>query len=160
MDFNIIERESFQVVGIKREFLCGAGDAGIPGVPEYWLESSKNGTFDQLFPLHNGEIPGLLGVTDNFNPVKNVVDYWIAVEHNGDVPSGLASIVFPASKWVVFEVRGPIPSAMINAWQQIYSGWFKVNGFEPAAKIAPIEAYFDPDLDSPNSLNQIWVAIK
>jgi AraC family transcriptional regulator len=33
---------------------------------------------DKLTQLLNGEIKGLLGMTDNFNAEKNTIDYWIA----------------------------------------------------------------------------------
>lgn len=157
--YHIIERDSFQVIGIKREFSCGAEDAGIPGIPEFWGEATENGIVNQLVQLTNGQIKGLLGITENFNAEKNVVDYWIATEYSGDVPDGFMSYDIPAAKWVVFEVKGKVPSSIINAWKQIYSEWFPSNGYEPA-KIAPIEAYIDSDLDSPNSYNEIWVAIK
>ena len=83
MKYKIVEREAFKVVGIKREFDCGNMEAGIPGVPAYWGEAQENGTVDQLLQVNNGQIKGLLGITDKYNPEKNAVDYWIATEHNG-----------------------------------------------------------------------------
>lgn len=159
MKYRIVERDAFQVVGVKREFICSTEDAGIPGIPEFWGEAHENGTVNQLLQLINGQIKGLLGITENFHEEKNTINYWIAAEHSGEVPDGLSSFEFLASKWVVFEVRGPIPTAMINTWKQIYSEWFPSNGYEPA-EIAPFEAYIDSDLYSENSSNEIWVAIK
>ena len=159
MNYRIVERDSFQVVGMKREFSCGAQEMGIPGIPKYWEEAHKTGRIEQLIPLINGEIKGLLGITENFNEEKNTIDYWIAAEYSRDVPDELESFVYPASKWVVFEVRGPVPSAIIYTWQQIYSEWFPSNGYKPA-ELAPIEAYIDSDLYSQNSMNEIWVAIQ
>jgi AraC family transcriptional regulator len=160
MNYRIVERESFKIVGEKRTFSCGGYEAGIPGVPEFWVEAHMKGLVNELIPLINGEIKGLLGITNNFNEEKNTIDYWVAAEYNGDHASDeLLSFVYPASKWVVFEVKGSIPSAMINAWQRIYSEWFPSNGYQPA-QLAPIEAYLDSNLDSENSTNEIWVAIK
>lgn len=159
MKYRIVERDAFQVVGVKREFPCGAEDAGILGIPEFWSEANENGTVNKLIQLNSGQIKGLLGLIENFNEEKNTVNYWIAAEHSGEVPDEFSSLELPASKWVVFEVRGPIPSAMINTWKQIYSEWFPSNRYEQA-EIAPFEAYIDSDLYSPNSYNEIWVAIK
>ncbi|MBU8878692.1 GyrI-like domain-containing protein [Bacillus sp. FJAT-29790] len=159
MKYKIVERDAFKVVGIKREFRCSEQDAGIPGVPEFWSEVNENGTANQLFELNNGQIKGLLGITKNFNGVKNTIDYWIAAEHSGVAPEEFSRLDFPATKWAVFEVRGPVPSAIIHTWQRIYSEWFPSNGYEPAS-IAPFEAYIDSDLFSPNAYNEIWVAIK
>ncbi|MDQ0200433.1 GyrI-like domain-containing protein [Neobacillus ginsengisoli] len=159
MKYKIVERDAFRVTGIKREFSCGSGEAGIPGVPEFWGEVQGSGITNQLVELNNGEIKGLLGITSNYNAAKNVVDYSIATEYSGQVPDGLASFEIPASKWVVFEVRGPVPGAIINAWHQIYTEWFPANQYEPAA-LPPFEAYIDSDLSSENSYNEIWVPIK
>jgi AraC family transcriptional regulator len=159
MNYHIVERDAFQVVGVKQEFACGPQDIGIPGVPEFWGNAEKNGTVDQLIPLINGEIKGLLGITENYNQEKSTIDYWIAAEYSGDVPNEFSSFVYPASKWVVFEVKGRIPSAMINAWQYIYSEWFPSHEYIPVG-LAPLEAYLDSDLHTENSTNEIWVAVK
>jgi AraC family transcriptional regulator len=159
MNYRIVEREEFQVVGIKQEFVCSPQDIGIPGVPEFWEIAKLQGTIDQLIPLINGQIKGLLGITENFNEEKRTVDYWIAAEFRGDVPSDFSSFMYPSSKWVVFEVKGIIPSAMINAWQYIYSEWFPSNEYIPVG-LAPIEAYIDSNLHSENSMNEIWIAVK
>jgi AraC family transcriptional regulator len=159
MEYTIVERDAFLVAGIKREFSCGSGEAGIPGVPDFWSEVQRSGTANQLFELNNGQIKGLLGITSNYNTAKNTVDYWVATEYNGKVPDGLTSFEIPDSKWVVIKVRGPVPGAIINAWQQIYSEWFPSNQYEPAA-LPPFEAYIDSDLSSENSCNEIWVPIK
>ncbi|SDD16478.1 AraC family transcriptional regulator [Paenibacillus sp. UNCCL117] len=158
MKYRIVERDVFQVVGVKRECPCGEEAKG-PGIAGFWGEAHGNGTVDKLIPLMNGEIKGLLGITDNYNAEKSTIDYWIAAEHAGEVSSGLESIQIPASKWAVFEVRGHAPTAMVNAWRQIYSEWVPSNGYE-LAEIAAIEAYIDPDPYSQDSLNEIWLAIK
>ncbi|WP_227551682.1 GyrI-like domain-containing protein [Metabacillus sediminilitoris] len=86
MSYHIVEKESFQIAGIKRECPC-TGEEGILGIPEFWGEANINGTVNKLIPLLNGQIKGLLGVTGNNNKEKNTIYYWIAAEHNGDVPA-------------------------------------------------------------------------
>ena len=150
MKYQVIKRNAFQVVGVRKEFSCGAQEAGIPGIPAFWDEALANGSVDKLAGLVNGEIKGLLGITDNFNEQKNTIDYWIAVEHNGEVPNEWSSFEYPKSKWVVFEVVGEIPSAMIDAWRRIYTEWFPSNGYQ-SASLAPMEVYLDENLYQPNS---------
>jgi len=159
MKYHIVERGAFQVVGVKRECLCTAEEGGIPDISKFWSEAHENGTVAQLSQLNNGQIKGLLGITENFNKETNKMDYWIAAEYSGEVSTELWSFELPASKWIVFEVRGPIPTAMINTWKQIDSKWFASNVYEPA-NIPPIEAYIDSDLYCANSYNEIWLAIK
>ena len=158
MKYQIIERGDFQVIGLKRECPCGTDTKG-PGIAEFWREVNANGTVNKLIQFINGEIKGLLGITGNYNAEKNTIDYWVAAEHVGDVPDGLSSYEFPASKWVVFEVHGPAETAMVNAWKLIYLEWIPSNGYE-IAELPAIEAYIDSDVHNPNSLNEIWLAVK
>ena len=158
MKYRIVEREAFQVVGLKRVCPCG-GEAGVEGIPQFWGEVHANGTIDALAQLMNGEIRGLLGMTDNYDAVKNTIDYWIAAEHEGEVPGEYTGMELPASKWVVFEVVGPGPTAIPEAWKKIFSEWIPSNGYEPA-EIPAFEAYIDEDPYGANSLNEIWIAVK
>lgn len=160
MNYKVVEREAFQVVGIKREVSCsGEGGSPGPGIAQFWDEANENGTVRQLLQISNGQIKGPLGITEKFNAQKNVIDYWVAIEHHGDVPAEYLSFTFPASKWVVFEVKGSIPTAMVKAWKEIQTTWFPSHDFQPAG-IPPFEAYLDSDLTSPNSVNEIWFAVK
>lgn len=59
MNYRIVERKVFQVVGVKRECPCG-NEAEGPGIPEFWGEVNENGTANRLVQLMNGEIKGLL----------------------------------------------------------------------------------------------------
>lgn len=158
MNYQIIEKEAFQVVGIKRECLCGE-TGEMSGVATFWVEVNSNGTAAKLERLINGEIQGLLGITDNYNEDKETVDYWIAAEHSGEVPDGFIALTVPKSRWAIFEVRGSAPLAMPEAWNQIYTEWIPSNGYD-IADIPSLEAYTDPDAYKDDSSNQIWLAIK
>lgn len=158
MNYQIIEKDAFQVVGIKRE--CPCGETGeVSGIAEFWGEVNADGTTAKLAGLMNGEIQGLLGITNNYDEEKETVDYWIAAEHSGEVPSDFTALTVPKSRWVIFEVRGSAPIAMPEAWNQIYTEWIPSNGYE-VADIPAIEAYTDPDSYKDDSSNQIWLAVK
>ncbi|OCA92863.1 GyrI-like domain-containing protein [Pseudobacillus wudalianchiensis] len=160
MNYRIVTRDAFQAAGMKRVFSNNAKDAGISGIPEFWEEMNGNGTSDRLLQLNSGNIKGLLGICSNFNEKENTTDYWIAVECSAeDLPAEWPAIHFPAAKWVVFEVEGPVPSAITETWKQIYSEWFPSNGYKPA-EAASFEAYIDPNPYRSNSYNEIWVPIK
>ncbi|RNF39580.1 AraC family transcriptional regulator [Planococcus salinus] len=158
MNYQIIEKDAFQVVGIKRECPCGE-QGGVAGIPEFWSEVNANGTADRLAQLLNGDIKGLLGITNNYNEDNNTIDYWIATEHTGEEPGDFAVLDFPKSKWVMFEVQGSAPTAMPEAWRQIYTEWIPSNGYE-VADIPAIEAYTAPDPYRADASNQIWLAVK
>jgi AraC family transcriptional regulator len=97
------------------------------GIPKLWNEVNKDGTVDLLWKLNNGQIKGVLGVcVANSDTQKQVMDYWVATEYDGDIPDGLLKLEVPASKWAVFEVYGLMTEAMQKAWEQIFQ-----NGFHP-----------------------------
>ncbi|MGY3187734.1 AraC family transcriptional regulator [Lysinibacillus sp. TE18511] len=160
MKYKIVEKEKFQVVGVKRTFNCQNGE-NMRGIPQFWDEINSEGMDNRLFTLNNGEIKGVLGVcVPNAGEEKNgLIDYWIATDHIGDVPENLLAMEVPASKWVVFEVHGPMPDAMQNTWKQIYSEWFPSNPYEPTGT-AELEVYSDEDPFSPDLYSEIWIPIK
>lgn len=159
MKYRIVEREAFQTVGVKRECPCGNESGGPAGIPEFWGESGANGTVARLAGLIDGQIQGVLGITDNYDPENNTIDYWIAAERAADVPEGFEALHFPAAKWAVFEVRGVAAAAMVEAWQRIYSEWIPSNGYE-VLNLPAVEAYIDPDVFSAAAVNEIWLAVR
>ncbi|MCL1698150.1 AraC family transcriptional regulator [Lysinibacillus sp. BPa_S21] len=160
MKYKIVEKEKFQVVGVKRTYNCQNGE-NLQGIPQFWNEMNSKNFDHQLIQLNNGSIKGVLGVcvpnTDQGQ--SGFIDYWIATDHVGDVEENLWALEVPASKWVVFEVHGPMPDAMQNTWKQIYSEWFPSNPYEPNGT-AELEVYSDEDPFSPDLYSEIWIPIK
>jgi AraC family transcriptional regulator len=160
MKYKVVERDGFQVVGIKREFSLVNGE-NLLGIPKLWDEVNENGTVDLLFKLNNGRIKGVLGVcvTNKDTQSKQVMDYWVATEYDGDTPDGLLKLEVPASKWAVFEVHGPMPDAMQKAWKQIFSEWLPSSGYEHAGTPA-LEVYTAKNSFSPDFYSEIWIPVK
>jgi AraC family transcriptional regulator len=159
MKYQIVEREAFQVIGVKREFTL-RNEVNSAGIPKMWKEMHENGIDDFLFQLNNGEIEGVLGVcVDKSDTKPNLIDYWVATEYNSEVPEKFLSLTIPASKWAVFEVHGPMPDAMTKTWKKIFSEWFPSSGYEYTG--APeLEVYTDDDPSNPNLYSEIWIPIK
>lgn len=160
MKYKIMEKESFQVVGVKRTYNCNTGE-NLKGIPLFWDEVNTNGTDELLFQLNNGEIEGVLGVcvVDKSQKDSGLMDYWIASEHVGDVPENLSSLAIPTSKWVIFEVHGPMPHAMQDTWKQIYSEWFPSNPYVPAGT-PELEVYSSENPNNADYYSEIWIPIK
>lgn len=159
MKYKIIERESFQVVGIKRELSCANGE-NLTEIPKMWADVHSDGTNDLLFKLNNGVIKGVLGVCVDKRDIQPLLmDYWIAAEHDGDIPEGLMNLEIPASKWGVFEVHGPMPDAIQKVWKQIYSEWFPSSKYEHAGT-PDLEVYGSGDPWGPEYYSEIWIPLK
>ena len=160
MKYRIVEREEIKITGESKEITCNVeeGTQAI-GIAAFWGELNANETVNRLVQLMNGDIKGPLGVTNNFDEEKNTIEYWIGVENQGEIQNEFSTIELPPAKWVVFEVRGPVSTAIPEAWKQIYSEWFPSNGYEPAEH-PPLEVYLEENPNSKNAVNEIWVAIK
>ncbi|KGP73737.1 AraC family transcriptional regulator [Pontibacillus yanchengensis] len=159
MQYEIVEKEAFQVVGMKQEVSCVGGQNHIE-IPKMWDEVNAEGTDKSLFQLNNGEVKGVLGVcVDKGNEKPNYIDYWIATAHEGDVPEGYEALEVPASKWAVFEVHGPMPDAMQKVWKQIVSEWFPSSGYQHAGT-PDLEVYSEEDPASPDLYSEVWIPVK
>ncbi|WP_413303468.1 AraC family transcriptional regulator [Bacillus sp. 1P10SD] len=160
MNYKIIERDGFKVIGVKREFSC-INDENLKEIPKMWEDVHADGTNDRLVQLNNGQIKGVLGVCvdkrEGLAPEK--MDYWIATEYEGDIPNGFLQLDIPAAKWGVFEVHGPMPDAMQNAWKQIFSEWFPSSQYEHSGT-PELEVYFDGDPWGPGYYSEIWIPLK
>lgn len=161
MKYSLVEKDAFRIVGIKREFSTTSEESQT-GIPMLWDEVNREGISDRLFELNDGFVKGVLGVCDGACEEKRknkMMDYWVAASFYGDVPEGMESLEIPASKWVVFEVHGPMPTAMQKAWKQIYSEWFPSNNYQHAG-IPEFELYTEEDPSSPDLYSEIWIPIK
>lgn len=159
MNYKIVEKESFKVVGVKREFSCQNGE-NLAGIPKMWDDVHVDGTNDLLFKLNDGQIKGVLGVcVDKRAFGSPLMDYWIATAHTGKTPEGLMELEIPASKWGVFEVHGSMPDAMQNGWKQIISEWFPSSHYEHAGT-PDLEVYSNGNPSSPDYYSEIWIPLK
>lgn len=157
MNYRIVEKDAFRIIGIKRTYNYKNGD-NVRGIPHFWNDVHGDGTNDRLIELNNGEVHGILGVCCD-EKQNGLMDYWIASASISDVPDGMDSYEIPASKWVIFEVNGPMPHAMQDTWKKIYSEWFPSNPYKPAGT-AELEVYTNENPSNPNYYSEIWIPIR
>ncbi|RUL53603.1 MULTISPECIES: GyrI-like domain-containing protein [Lysinibacillus] len=160
MNYKIIEKDAFQIVGVKRTYNCQNGE-NTQKIPVFWDDVHADGTNNRLIELNNGAVNGVLGVciVEEEQKSLGLMDYWIATNHEGDVPEGLLAYEIPPSKWVIFEVHGPMPHAMQETWKKIYSEWFPSNPYQPAGS-AELEVYSNDDPSKTDYYSEIWIPIK
>ena len=160
MKYKVVEREGFQVIGVKREFNSMNGE-NLIGIPKLWDEVNNDGTAESITKRINGQIRGLLGVCVAHDDIQStgLMDYWIAAEYIGEVPSKYSVLQIPASKWIVFEVYGAMPDAMQKMWKKIFAEWFPTSGYEPA-HLPELEVYTDDCPTSPDCYSEIWIPVK
>ncbi|GKU83016.1 GyrI-like domain-containing protein [Niallia sp. NCCP-28] len=156
MNVRIKEKDSFQVVGIKRSYLY-TNDENMKGIPKFWEEVNQNGQADLLSSLNSGELKGLLGVCVD-DPQNEKLDYWIGVSGEEEKSDDYELLEVPSGKWAIFAVNGPMPHSMQKIWKQIYSEWLPTNPYRLGSNIS-LEVYNDGNPFSDDYYSEIWISI-
>lgn len=155
MDYKIVKKASFDVIGVGRQFSLANGENLIK-IPEFWTEFNHTGQCEQLNAYSARE--EIYGVCMNGDNRKDTFDYVIAVAHNGKTPSQDFKIYhIPAHTWAVFDsIR---VSELQKVTKRIYSEWLPATKYE--VDDAPeIEKYPYGDITEENYRCEIWIPIK
>lgn len=157
MDYRIVEKEAFQVVGKAKKISTKDG-ANFKQVPEFWQKSMQEKTFDTLAPYNKTN--NYLGICLDMEMDKEQFVYMIAVESDKVVEGNeLVTRTIPASTWAVFTSNGPLPTAMQKVIKRVWEEWFPATGYEHAGT-AEIEVYLPGDGNAEDYKCEIWIPIK
>ncbi|MBC6310702.1 AraC family transcriptional regulator [Listeria sp. FSL L7-1582] len=160
MDYKIVEHEKFQVVGVKKVFSFDAGQ-NLVEIPKFWGEVLSDGTMERLEELKNGAVSRYMGICNvsKEQAPKKEMDYWIAVDYDGETPVGTEKLEVPALQWAVFQSVGAMPDAIQQTWQKIYAEWLPTSGYEHAAG-PEIEVYGPGDNRAANYECEVWIPVQ
>lgn len=156
MDYKIVQRESFSVIGksIQTSTLEGQNSKEIP---KFWRESHANGLVGKVEALGKGQ--DVLGLCYDMQLSGESFKYAIAVETDAVVSNSEFEIIqIPASTWAVFTSIGPMPEAIQEVWGRIYQEWFPNTGYEHAG-IPDFELYPPGDTLSDDYRCEVWIPI-
>lgn len=64
----------------------------------------------------------------------------------------------PSLTWAIFEITGPMPTAMAEVWGRIFSEWFPTSGYEQA-EAPEVEWYSEGDLSATDYKSEIWIPV-
>lgn len=147
LDYCIMEKAAFTVVGVKRRFDT---ETSYQEIPKYWQEWQKD----------MKGLKGMFGVCMDMN--GRDFDYWIADLYVPweDIPEGCETALIPASHWAQFACRGPLPEALQRVNTQIWSEWLpSLTGYELAGNYS-LEIYMPPAENPADNVSYIWVPLK
>lgn len=150
MNYRMEQKDSFAIVGIKQRFshVEGLGE----NIGKMWSETSQE-TFEQIAGLGDGLVGVYSGMYED-----NTTDYYIAAITNNDCPKTMCKLEIPSLTWAIFEITGPMPSAMAEVWGRIFSEWFPTSGYEHA-EAPEIEWYSNGDLSASDYKSEIWIPV-
>lgn len=156
MDYKIIKKESFTVLGVSKEFTY---ENAKKEIPEFWK---------QHYALGNGKyVCGMYGVNIDPQMGNGEFEYLIADDYDPkkDIPKGFVTKTIPEFTWAIFPCKGPMPDALADINTKIFSEWLpSLKEYEFAAGYC-IEMYDAPDkypkgTSDENYYSEIWIPVK
>ncbi|HCA22303.1 MAG TPA: AraC family transcriptional regulator [Lachnospiraceae bacterium] len=147
LDYKIVEKAPFTVIGIKKSFNT---ETNYTEVPEFWNEwmSDMKG------------LKGMFGISTDMDG-KNFY-YWIADLYMpwDDIPADCEVYQIPGGLWAVFKCKGPLPGSIQTVNTQIWSEWLpSLQGYELAGNYS-LEVYLPPAKDPADTISYIWIPLK
>ena len=156
MDYKIMEKEAFQVIGISKMFHM---ETSYLEIPAFW---------SQHFQSENAKyICGAYGICIESNGAGEEFEYLIADDYKEgkDRPDGCKVFEIAKHTWAVFPCTGPIPEALQEVNAKIFSEWLpNCKDYEFAGGYN-IEYYSNPQnyencTQDEKYYSEIWLPVK
>ena len=109
MEYSIVEKPQFTVMGISRKF---HPETSYQLIPEYWTE---------MFSQPGFPLMGIYGICIDDNGPDGEFDYWIADNYIPwqEIPAGCKSMVIPGGTWAVFPCKmKTLQDTNTRMWQE------------------------------------------
>lgn len=147
LDYRIVEKAPFTIVGVKRRFNT---ETSYQEIPKYWKEWM-------------GDMKGLKGMFGFCVDMDGKeFDYWIADLYTPweEISAGCKTWLVPGSLWAQFPCRGPLPESLQSVNTKIWSEWLpSLQGYEVAGNYS-MEMYMPPAENPEDNISYIWVPLK
>ncbi len=156
MNYKIVKKESFKVLGNPRRF---SYETCKEEIPKFWKEHYESGK--------GKYVCGMFGVNIDEKMDGNDFEYLIADAYNSEkeVPEGFEVRTVPAFTWAIFSCDGPMPNALQDVNKKIFSEWLPaLKEYEFAAGYC-IEMYDDVSkypngTQDENYHSEIWIPVR
>lgn len=157
MDYKIVEKESFTIIGVSRRFRYETAQAEIP---DFWADHFQSEASKHICGMYGACIEEGKSGSEEF-------EYLIADNYQPqtEIAEGLVTRIIPKLTWAVFPCKGPMPGAIQETNNKIYSEWLpNCRDYEIAAGFN-IEMYGDPTglpqgTGDENYYSEIWIPVK
>lgn len=158
MDYRIVEKEAFYIVGLKRRVSL-LYEGVNPEIAAMWASLTME-DIQTLKAWSNVEPIGPISASVNFTEGRaegSQLDHYIGVATR-EPREKWEVLPVPASTWGVFTARGKFPDELQSVWARIYSEWFPMSGYEVSA--GP-EILWNESKDTtlPDYHSEIWIPI-
>ncbi len=160
MNYRIVEKESFKVVGFKKRVPIIFN--GVNPEISKMYEMLTPEIISDLKMLSDIEPFGFISASANFSEgrmdEKGELDHYIGVATVSNDTTIYDELKIDAGTWAVFESVGPFPNTLQDIWGRIYSEWFPSSGYE-AMEGPEILWHESKDMSNPKYRSEIWIPI-
>jgi AraC family transcriptional regulator len=158
--YRTIYRPAFEIIG-RKTWISGQ-DNELFG--QFWSQCQEDGLFDAFHKITkmqpgsqtSGVTLGVSCVEDN--PNKRSFYYFVAVEKPEGYDGSLEDHSIPASEWAVFESRGKMPDALVEAEMYAFMEWLPASGYVHAH--APEMEVYPPQSESEDVVCEFWLPVE
>ena len=149
LEYKIVEKAQFTVMGKARRFNA---DTSYDEIPKFWDEHMESG--------ENKIVCGTYGICMDFE--GKMFEYLIADNYLpwNEIPEGYETRVIPAGTWAVFPCRGALPKSLQDVNTRIWSEWFPNCKEYKLAGNYNIEMYTPPTGNPDAYYCEIWVPVE
>lgn len=156
MDYKIVEKEAFTVIGVLKKFQY---ENAVSEIPAFWTEHYQSGK--------GNTVCGMYGINMDEAMGGKEFEYMIADDYDkaSVVPDGFITKTIPAFTWAVFPCIGAMPDSMQSTNRKIFSEWLpNCKDYEFAAGYN-IEMYGDPTefakgVKDERYYSELWIPVK
>ncbi len=156
MDYKIMEKDAFTVIGASRMF---SYENAKKEIPQFWTQHYQSGK--------GNIVCGMYGISIDESMGSEEFEYLIADDYRPtrELPDGFVTRVIPKHTWAVFGCNGPMPKALQDMNQKIFAEWLpNCREYEIAAGYN-IEMYMDiteyPNgAQDENYYSEMWIPVK
>lgn len=150
MEYKIVKKAAFTVIGRSRRFLY---ENSYREIPKFWQEHMESPEAEKIM--------GMYGLC--IDTKEKDFEYYIADNYcpQKDIPDGYVTKTLPAGLWAIFPCRGPIVETLQSTNTRIWKEWLPNCREYKLAGNYNIEAYFVPPQDDPkDDYCEIWIPVE
>lgn len=155
MEYRIVEKEAFQVVG--RGTRVPLVHVGMnPAIVDF-IKGIGMPTLERMKALSDGEPEGLVALTSNQegNQEGDHLDYFHGVVTAKEAPEDMETVTVPKNTWAVFKTEGPYPETIQYMWRDVYTQWFPSNSYESVEGPSMLQTRIDGD----TATAELWIPV-
>ncbi len=155
MEYKIVEKDSFNIIGLKDTFKYGTAEQDVP---KLWKKFFMKTVFNKINAKYAVNIDTTLG-SDKF-------EYVIGDDYNDNkIPKDFEIIEIPRLTWAIFPCVGKASETIQDINQKIFKEWLPNSNEYEIAEGYNIEYYSNPKdfkkgVDDEKYYCEVWIPVK